>query len=66
MFFLLTVPITFEDAPTSQFAVKGQDYKVKCHVRADPEPTVDWKKDHRVVMTNGRKLKAIIKFSFKE
>ncbi|CAL8091779.1 unnamed protein product [Orchesella dallaii] len=43
------VPITFEDAPINQYAVKGQDYKVKCRVQADPEPQVDWKKDHRVL-----------------
>lgn len=47
------MPITFEDAPTNQYAVKGQDYKVRCQVKADPEPQVDWKKDHRVINNSG-------------
>jgi hypothetical protein len=44
---LLIVPITFEDAPEFQYAVKGGDAKVRCRVKADPVPQVDWKKDHR-------------------
>lgn len=36
----LPVPITFDDAPEYQFAVKGTDSKVKCSVKADPPPIV--------------------------
>ncbi|CAG7729553.1 unnamed protein product [Allacma fusca] len=43
------VPITFEDAPTNQYAVKNSDYKVRCRVRADPSPSIDWKKDHKTI-----------------
>ncbi|XP_021944493.1 fasciclin-2 isoform X2 [Folsomia candida] len=46
------VPITFDDAPEYQFAVKGTDSKVKCSVKADPPPIVDWKKDHAAIQTN--------------
>lgn len=48
------MPITFEDAPINQYAVKGQDYKVKCRVKADPPPQVDWKKDHRMIINSGK------------
>lgn len=50
------MPITFEDAPLNQYAVKGQDFRVRCRVRADPEPQVDWKKDHRVINDSGKKI----------
>jgi len=51
--FCFAVPITFEDAPTDQYATKGTDYKVKCRVKADPVPQVDWKKDHRAINDTG-------------
>jgi len=54
------VPITFEDAPEFQYAVKGSDYKVKCRVKADPVPQVDWKKDHRLINDTGRCKVAIV------
>ena len=44
-FFLPTVGITWEDAPTEQSAIFGQPYKVRCVVRANPPATIDWQKN---------------------
>ena len=48
------MPITFEDAPVNQYAVKNTDYKVKCRVKADPSPSIDWKKDHKPINPSGK------------
>ena len=53
LFNSFSVPITFEDAPINQHAVKNSDYKVKCRVRADPSPQVDWKFDHKTINSSG-------------
>ncbi|KAK4886441.1 hypothetical protein RN001_002712 [Aquatica leii] len=39
------IGITWVDAPESQYPVIGQDYKVRCEIKANPEPIVYWLKD---------------------
>ncbi|KAL1138703.1 hypothetical protein AAG570_008765 [Ranatra chinensis] len=37
------VAVTWEDAPEEQNPLVGQDYRVKCRVRAEPPPHVEWR-----------------------
>lgn len=39
---LLLVAITWTNAPENQYPILGEDYTVKCEVKADPNPTIDW------------------------
>jgi len=45
------IGITWEDAPISQFASIGQDYKVRCVVRANPPANIDWLKESLIIST---------------
>ncbi|KAM8719562.1 hypothetical protein ACLKA7_005748 [Drosophila subpalustris] len=36
------VAITWTNAPENQYPILGDDYVVKCEVKADPNPTIDW------------------------
>ncbi|XP_030382113.1 fasciclin-2 isoform X2 [Scaptodrosophila lebanonensis] len=36
------VAITWTNAPENQYPILGEDYVVKCEVKADPNPTIDW------------------------
>lgn len=41
--------ITWVDAPTEQYPIAGTSYKVRCKVKANPAPLVDWyKQDARI------------------
>lgn len=42
IFFFSTVAITWTNAPENQFPTLGTNYVVKCEVKADPNPTIDW------------------------
>lgn len=46
---MLSVGITWKDAPESQYPIKGQDYMVKCDVSARPPPIVDWWRNYEAV-----------------
>lgn len=42
------------DAPTEQYPIAGTSYKVRCKVKANPAPLVDWyKEDKRIEDGNG-------------
>jgi neurocan core protein len=46
--------ITWVDAPTEQYPIAGSSYKVRCKVKADPAPLIDWyKQDARIQDGNG-------------
>lgn len=46
--------ITWVDAPTEQYPIAGSSYKVRCKVKADPAPLIDWyKQDQRIQDGNG-------------
>ncbi|XP_054731043.1 fasciclin-2 isoform X1 [Anastrepha obliqua] len=55
------VAITWTNAPENQYPILGEDYIVKCEVKADPNPTIDWLRngdpirtgDKYVVQTHG-------------
>ncbi|XP_068154477.1 fasciclin-2 isoform X2 [Drosophila tropicalis] len=55
------VAITWTNAPENQYPILGEDYVVKCEVKADPNPTIDWLRngdpirtgDKYVVQTHG-------------
>ncbi|XP_012278809.1 fasciclin-2 isoform X2 [Orussus abietinus] len=46
------VAITWEDAPEEQFPILGEDYSIKCKVRAQPSPSVDWLFNGELIKTN--------------
>ncbi len=48
---MCAVGITWEDAPISQYASIGQDYKVRCVVRASPPANIDWLKESLIIST---------------
>ncbi|XP_034947466.1 fasciclin-2 isoform X2 [Chelonus insularis] len=43
--------ITFKNAPEYQYATLGEEYKIRCEVKARPAPTVDWFKDNERLIT---------------
>ena len=47
----ILVGITWEDAPISQYASIGEDYKVRCVVRANPPANIDWLKESLIIST---------------
>ncbi|XP_011499152.1 PREDICTED: fasciclin-2 [Ceratosolen solmsi marchali] len=61
------VAITWDDAPENQFPILGEDFAIKCKVRARPSPTVDWlyngevirTNDHYVIETHALKIKNV-------
>ncbi|XP_066582905.1 fasciclin-2 isoform X2 [Prorops nasuta] len=46
------VQITFDDAPTNQYPILGDDFSVNCKVRARPSPSVDWLYNGELIRTN--------------
>ncbi|XP_046750082.1 fasciclin-2 isoform X2 [Diprion similis] len=47
------VGITWVDAPLNQFPILGEDFAVKCRVRAKPSPKIDWiYKDNLITTDN--------------
>lgn len=44
--------IKFVDAPESQYPIAGQDYYVKCKVKGNPSPIIDWNKNGQIITTN--------------
>lgn len=53
-FFFVLDDITWVDAPTEQYPIAGTSYKVRCKVKANPAPLVDWyREDLRIVDGNG-------------
>ncbi|XP_034489459.1 fasciclin-2 isoform X3 [Drosophila innubila] len=61
------VAITWTNAPENQFPILGDDYVVKCEVKADPNPTIDWLRngdpirtdDKHVVQTHGLLIRQV-------
>ncbi|XP_011882613.1 PREDICTED: fasciclin-2 isoform X3 [Vollenhovia emeryi] len=49
------IAITWDDAPLNQFPILGQDYDIKCQVRATPSPSVDWLYNGELITTNNQK-----------
>ena len=48
---ITAVGITWEDAPITQYASIGEDYKVRCVVRASPPANIDWLKESLIIST---------------
>ncbi|XP_014206810.1 fasciclin-2 isoform X2 [Copidosoma floridanum] len=48
----IIVAITWDDAPENQNPILGEDFAVKCQVRAKPSPMVDWLYNGEVIRTN--------------
>lgn len=46
--------ITFVDAPVNQYPIINSDYKIKCEVKGNPTPTVDWYKNEVNIVTQER------------
>lgn len=52
--FFVSVDINFIDAPENQYPVAGQDYSVKCRVKGNPAPIIDWNKGDQSITTNDK------------
>lgn len=50
----ISVDITFADAPLNQYAKLGTDYKIRCEVRGNPQPSVDWGRNDVSLTSNER------------
>jgi len=48
------VAITWEDAPEEQYPILNSNYKVRCKVRANPAPIVDWLQNGEQIPAGGR------------
>ncbi|XP_076639509.1 neural cell adhesion molecule fasciclin 2 isoform X2 [Colletes latitarsis] len=46
------VAITWDNAPTNQFPILGEDFPIQCKVRATPSPSVDWLYNGELIKTN--------------
>jgi hypothetical protein len=46
---IFTVGISWEDAPTVQYASYGLNYKIMCRVRAQPPANIDWLKKSHII-----------------
>ncbi|XP_057661874.1 fasciclin-2 isoform X1 [Diorhabda carinulata] len=46
--------IKFVDAPENQYPVVGRDFKVKCKVKGNPTPTIDWNRNDQAITTNDK------------
>ncbi|XP_045480694.1 fasciclin-2 isoform X2 [Harmonia axyridis] len=46
--------ITFVNAPQNQYPIINTDYTIKCEVKGNPYPTVDWYKDDVNIVTQDR------------
>jgi len=54
------IGITWSDAPTSQYASLGSDYKLRCKVEANPPANIDWLKESVIVSTvDGQEEKTV-------
>ena len=51
MSFFAIVGITWEDAPTDQYATIHTDSKIRCVVKAQPAATIDWLKESLIIST---------------
>jgi hypothetical protein len=52
---LFAVPITFIDAPEHQLARRGdKNYKLKCYVKATPNPSVSWNRMGTLLKSNDK------------
>lgn len=49
--------ITWLDAPTEQYPTAGNSFKVRCRVKANPAPLVDWYKEDVRIQDGGRFIK---------
>lgn len=47
------------DAPTEQYPIAGTSYKVRCKVKANPAPLVDWYKESNKIEDSHRFVKDI-------
>jgi len=50
----LYVGITWVDAPTTQYAREGHNYKIRCKVRASPPANIDWLKESLIISTGNQ------------
>lgn len=48
----MTAAITFLDASEEQYPILGEDYTVRCKVKAMPPPTIDWFRNGQQIKTN--------------
>ncbi|XP_043591464.1 fasciclin-2 isoform X3 [Bombus pyrosoma] len=46
------VAITWDNAPSNQYPILGEDYAIQCKVRARPSPSVDWLYNGELIKTN--------------
>ncbi|ENN72414.1 hypothetical protein YQE_10932, partial [Dendroctonus ponderosae] len=49
-----TVPVDvqFVDAPENQYPIAGKNYKIRCHVKGEPYPLIDWYKGDTLIAEN--------------
>ncbi|KAL1506852.1 hypothetical protein ABEB36_006137 [Hypothenemus hampei] len=47
--------VQFVDAPENQFPIAGTNYKIRCEVRGDPYPYIDWYKGDEIIDENSNK-----------
>lgn len=50
----ISVDITFANAPENQYAKLGSDYTIRCEVRGNPQPSVDWNRNDVSLTSNDR------------
>ncbi|KAL0114096.1 hypothetical protein PUN28_011428 [Cardiocondyla obscurior] len=61
------IAITWDNAPSNQYPILGEDFDIQCQVRARPSPSVDWlyngelikTNDHYVITTFALKIKKV-------
>ncbi|XP_074026170.1 neural cell adhesion molecule fasciclin 2 isoform X3 [Leptinotarsa decemlineata] len=46
------IDISFIDAPENQYPIVGKDFEVKCKVKGNPAPLIDWNKNEQSIKTN--------------
>ncbi|XP_029047712.1 fasciclin-2 isoform X1 [Osmia bicornis bicornis] len=46
------VAITWDNAPSNQYPILGEDFAIQCKVRARPSPSVDWLYNGELIKTN--------------
>lgn len=47
--------VQFVEAPEKQYPIAGSNYKVKCKVKGDPYPIIDWYKGDQLIAENSNK-----------
>lgn len=50
--YCFAVAITWDNAPTNQYPILGEDFPIVCKVRARPSPSVDWLYNGELIKTN--------------